>query len=279
MKQRILTAIVGLILMAVVLVFYNTLFFNVAIAVVAAIGVYELIHCAGHAKDTGLLVASLAFALAAPFLKLPGLPDLRTAAILVYVFLIFTILIAKHNTIQIQALCFCGMSAVAVPFSLCSLIYVRDGQMGSGVSGLYYILLIFALAWVCDGGAYFVGRKLGKHKMAPIISPNKTVEGAIGGIVTNILFSILFTLIFVKAAGWDATVNYGSLVLLAVVCSFLGMLGDLSASAIKRQYKIKDFGNLMPGHGGVIDRFDSVLFVAPAFYMVISFLPVLNFVS
>ena len=115
--------------------------------------------------------------------------------------------------------------------------------------------------------------------MAPIISPNKTVEGAIGGIVTNILFSILFTLIFVKAAGWDATVNYGSLVLLAVVCSFLGMLGDLSASAIKRQYKIKDFGNLMPGHGGVIDRFDSVLFVAPAFYMVISFLPVLNFVS
>lgn len=279
MKQRILTAVVGLLVMAVVLVFYNTLFFNFAIAVVSAIGVYELIHSAGHAKDTGLLTVSLLFALAAPFLKLPGLPDLRTAAVLVYVFLIFAILLAKHNTIQIQALCFCGMAALALPFSLCSLIYIRDAQVGEGVSGLFYILLVFALAWVCDGGAYFVGRALGKHKMAPIISPNKTVEGAVGGIVTNVVFAVLFTLVFVKAAGWDATVNYLSLILLAVVCSFLGMLGDLSASAIKRQYKIKDFGNLMPGHGGVVDRFDSVLFVAPAFYMVISLLPVLQFAS
>ena len=108
------------------------------------------------------------------------------------------------------------------------------------------------------------------------ISPNKTVEGAIGGIVTNLVLAVVFTFIYTAVCHLEFPAkNYIPLLILAFICSFVGILGDLTASIVKRQYKIKDFGNLIPGHGGVVDRFDSIFFVAPVIYVFAGFFPIL----
>ena len=121
---------------------------------------------------------------------------------------------------------------------------------------------------MADTGGYFVGRFLGKHKLAPTISPKKTVEGFIGGIVVDIVSLIAAGLIYETwFAGGDIKVNYVLLGIMGAVTAVMGTLGDLSASFIKRSCDVKDFGNIMPGHGGVLDRFDSVMLVAPTVYI------------
>lgn len=125
-------------------------------------------------------------------------------------------------------------------------------------------MLTLCGAWLADSGAYFVGTFLGRHKLCPNISPKKTVEGVIGGVITNGLIFVLLGLGYTKLiATGDVSANYILLFVLGMICALLGLLGDLSASLLKRQTGIKDYGNIMPGHGGVMDRFDSVLFVAP----------------
>lgn len=127
--------------------------------------------------------------------------------------------------------------------------------------GFFYLLLAFLLAWATDIGAYAFGRMFGKHKLAPALSPNKTKEGALGGILSSLVVSVIA---FMIVPGVESTVAQAAI--LGVLASIAGQLGDLVASAIKRQTGIKDFGNLLPGHGGVLDRFDSFLLVAPLVY-------------
>ena len=127
-------------------------------------------------------------------------------------------------------------------------------------------------AWVADGGAYFIGTAFGKHKLCPEISPKKTWEGFFGGLVTTVIFSVIlgfgYELIDELMTGEKHfTVNISLLVMAAVVSTFLGLMGDLIASLLKRQCGVKDFGEIFPGHGGIMDRFDSVLFVAPFIYL------------
>lgn len=130
-------------------------------------------------------------------------------------------------------------------------------------NGRNLVLIPFISAWCADAGAYFIGSKFGKHKLAPSISPKKSVEGAFGGVAGGILGMIIYGIIlhFCKIdVPWIAFIVIGFL------GSFFGLLGDLFLSYIKRDCKIKDFGNFLPGHGGVLDRFDSVLFVVPVCY-------------
>ncbi|MDE6594779.1 MAG: phosphatidate cytidylyltransferase, partial [Oscillospiraceae bacterium] len=142
--------------------------------------------------------------------------------------------------------------------------------------GVCYIVLCLAGAWLGDSGAYFVGtfwKFWEKHKLCPEISPKKTWEGAVGGVLTVGLVFALYAFgyrIVQGYRGYSFEVNYLYLVIMGLVCGVLGIIGDLSASLIKRQYGIKDFGNIMPGHGGLMDRFDSVLFVAPFMMFVLS---------
>jgi phosphatidate cytidylyltransferase len=139
-------------------------------------------------------------------------------------------------------------------------------------------LMIFTLTiiWVGDAGAYFTGTLLGKHKMAPKISPKKTWEGFVGGLICSGLigYAAPFVYEFVYANflnGGEIETNKLFFAITAVICSALGVVGDFSASLVKRQCAVKDFGNIMPGHGGVLDRFDSVLFAAPFMYQVLLF--------
>ncbi|MDR0984478.1 MAG: phosphatidate cytidylyltransferase [Ruminococcus sp.] len=136
--------------------------------------------------------------------------------------------------------------------------------------GLFLLLLALCGGWFADSGAYFVGRKLGtkfiKKRLAPNISPKKTWEGFFGGVVTNMLIFPLIYFVydtFVK----DFDIGYFAVILLGVICAVFGTLGDLLYSALKRKIKIKDFGRIMPGHGGILDRFDSVITIAPVFYL------------
>jgi len=130
----------------------------------------------------------------------------------------------------------------------------------SGENGIYYLLLLLNFSSVCDMGAYFVGVTLGKHKLCPNLSPKKTVEGAIGGIVSSLVVTAILCLCFHKTM-WI-------MLLLTIPFCILGMIGDLFASAIKRAVGIKDYGNLIPGHGGVMDRLDSIIMIAPLMYAI-----------
>lgn len=127
--------------------------------------------------------------------------------------------------------------------------------------GLLWSLFIFGCIWLTDTGAYFSGMLLGRHPLAPSISPNKTIEGAVGGVLVSVLFALGFAFF---SDGW---INYGSAAVLAVVIAVLGQLGDLIQSAYKRMQGVKDSGTIFPGHGGVLDRVDSWLIVFPAIHM------------
>ena len=133
----------------------------------------------------------------------------------------------------------------------------------------YMILAIVCFAWVTDIFAYFVGMLFGKHKLSPHISPKKTIEGAIGGTVFSVLFTIIFCLVYSQIT--DVQFNWLAVVVYSLLCTIIGQIGDLSFSYIKRTYGIKDFGKILPGHGGFLDRLDSLIFIAPLFYMLISF--------
>ena len=135
---------------------------------------------------------------------------------------------------------------------------------GSSPKGAWLVCYIMAMTWTTDAGAFFIGRQFGRHKLAATLSPNKTIEGSIGGIAFAILMGIL----------WGSWIGVPWIhgVVLGVMCGVLGQVGDLCESAMKRDVGIKDFGGIMPGHGGVLDRFDSLLFTAPAcFYYLVAF--------
>ena len=151
-----------------------------------------------------------------------------------------------------------------------SMVIIRytDAALGTGgtaINGKYIYLLAFLGAWVCDTFAYFVGKFFGKHKLIPEISPKKTIEGSIGGMAFTVGAFALYALIVNSA--FDTNLSYVKLCIIGLVLSVVSQIGDLIASSVKRQNDIKDYGNLFPGHGGVLDRFDSVMLTAPTLFI------------
>ncbi len=148
-----------------------------------------------------------------------------------------------------------------VPVMLCFIFLTRSMQRGE-----YLVWLIYIVSWICDTFAYLTGTMFGKRKLAPLLSPHKSVEGAIGGIVGTVIISVLFSFLFLRVYDLKTTGNIMVFVLLGVVGGFVSQVGDLAASAFKRNHDVKDYGKIIPGHGGVLDRFDSVIFTAPMIY-------------
>ena len=151
------------------------------------------------------------------------------------------------------------------------------GMGKTRAGGILLVLFCLGVAWYADAGAYFIGRAFGRHKMAPVLSPKKTVEGAVGGFVISMIISLGSAYIYADVLSYrPGGINYLNMAVVTAACILMSMFGDISFSTVKRQYGIKDFGNLLPGHGGVLDRFDSVLFVCPSFYMLNYLLPILR---
>lgn len=138
--------------------------------------------------------------------------------------------------------------------------------------GVYAVILVFVCAWTTDTGAYFTGKAFGKHKLIPKVSPKKTVEGSIGGVITAALCCVLYLFILNRLGITHMDdLGYISIVILGICASLFSQLGDLVASSVKRDCNAKDFGNLLPGHGGILDRFDSVIYITPVIYYFLAF--------
>lgn len=281
MKQRIISAIIGLAVLAVVMAFYNTILFNFAIMLIGCLAVYEILLATKYVENKALAAICLLFSATVPFLAHSNMKLVVPVICCAFVFSLFILLIAEHKILRIEQMGFAFFISMLVPFSMSTLVLVRD-MFDNAVVSSFYILIALSCAWASDSGAYFAGLAFGRHKLAPEISPKKTVEGMIGGVVLNLIFvlAIFFTYRWaaLRFAGIVLAADYFRLLLLGVIGSVMGVLGDLSASIIKRQCAIKDFGTIIPGHGGILDRFDSVLFAAPTTYLFILFFPILTVV-
>lgn len=274
MKQRILSSVIGLLLLFAALALFSTIVPNIAIALIAALAVWELLHATGCTKNKALCVLSIMFSAAVPFLSFTFMVRHLVLICFAYVAGLFIVFLYHHSTLNIQDVAIAFMFSLLIPFSLTSLLYLRD-RFGTAL-GIFYTMLTFGSAWLSDTCAYFAGRFLGKHKLAPVISPKKTVEGAIGGVLgAMVLVPLVLWLVSLGLAafGMPIQILFPQLICLIPVFSIISIVGDLSASVIKRQFGVKDYGSIMPGHGGVMDRFDSVLLVAPLVFIVCRYLP------
>ncbi len=268
MKTRIIAAVVLLPLLLVVVLVLPSIFTGILFGVLSAIGSYELLWRTGLAKHKRLVLYSGLMAL---FLGIYSSLQLGFAwilvAILAFTAALFAELLISHTQLSFEKVAYAFVAGFMIPLLLTALARIRSGE-----NGQFLILIPFVLAFLSDTGAYFAGRAFGKHKLAPIISPNKTVEGVVGGVFGAIIGMVIYCLVLQHA--FDFQVNYLIAVLYGIMGALAAVFGDLSFSAIKRQTGIKDYGNLIPGHGGALDRFDSMTVVAPLAEAMLLLLPV-----
>lgn len=275
-KQRVISALLGLLLLAVVLFMYQTIALNVIISLISLIGVYEILKSLSYDKNHKyLLVAGVLFAAVVPFFKTPWFQLPVSMVVFVFIVLLVTMLFKHHNTLMLKDIAVSFVMSMAIPMSLSSLLFIRDlyDDNNSAYLGLIYIIFALGAAWFSDTGAYFTGKLFGKHKLAPVISPKKTVEGAIGGIILNVVCFLVLSAAYqaiIGNFGIDIKINYIAVAVIGLLSSPAGMIGDLFFSVIKRQNNIKDFGTIMPGHGGILDRFDSVIMTAPFIFFALT---------
>lgn len=267
MKTRIISGIVMVLILSAILVggAYFPIIITTALAILNVIAVNELLHNAVGIKSrlalnlAGVYSALSVFVLGGYTLKLSGNISNFTAITVVYAVLTAICTLINHESFAIKDI----SSLMAMPIALTYAFSSFEGTLNHA-NGIYYLLLLLNFSSICDTGAYFVGSTIGKHKLCPKISPKKTVEGAVGGIVSSLVVSVVLCLCFGFKAKLLVTL------LLTVPFCILGMVGDLFASAIKRSAGIKDYGNLIPGHGGILDRMDSILMIAPLLFLFIN---------
>lgn len=270
MVKRLLTSFIGLIVFFFVLLFpfgmeikYPNALFAGAVLVITLIAIYELHNAISKKRElmiVGFVMACVIFFGNITHNLLPAIMGI----LVVYLFLS----VVEFGREEVKIVYMLGF-ATAVYSTFISTI--ANIKMEFSV---YATLLPFILAWVTDSGAYFVGCGIGKHKLIPKLSPKKTIEGAIGGIVACVLISLGYVWLLDKSFGVSLFNggDYKKMLVLSFIGSVISQLGDFASSAIKREFNVKDFGNLLPGHGGVLDRFDSIIFVAPFVYYILTLL-------
>lgn len=271
MKQRLLTAVVGISIGILVLCLNNTLIFPLFVSFIAVMAVQEILTVCGCRKFPVHFGMCLLFAAAIPMLT--WFPQVgmvwRMFAASLIVFFMFAGYVADHKKLPFDKLAVMVTVTSLITFSITCLVSLKNM---SEVHGICYVVMALMAAWIPDAGAYFVGTACGKHKLCPDISPKKTVEGAVGGLVVTALVFVLFGIGYKYCMHTfkeiDFDVNYAALAVIMLIAAVISMVGDLSASLLKREYNIKDYGKLLPGHGGVVDRFDSVFFVLPYIMLV-----------
>lgn len=281
MKTRVITSVVGLAVLAGVLALFDTVVFDLVLAAICMLAIWEVFHALGFTpKQRYLLIPVAIIAVMVMLSHTEWVGMAMLPAFMLLVLFLSISMIAHSQTISFEKLGALVYYAGVIILCFYSLVYLKRCLPPETYhsDAIYFILLILCFAWGGDTGAYFAGRAFGKHKLAPIVSPKKTVEGAVGGVFGSILLGILCTAIFSAVAGRNTgillhvkPVYYLALVGMGAISSVLGILGDLFASVVKRQHQIKDYGNIFPGHGGVLDRFDSVMFIAPFVSLVVRF--------
>ncbi len=269
MKTRVIVAVALLPVLLAIVLGLPPVWTAVLVAAMSVIAVWELLHETGLAPQPRLVSYSMVMAAGVSLWSYFGCPPLWAfCALLVYFLLLFGELLAAHAKLAFSALGVCAFGALVVPGCLSALVRILRMEYGK-----FYIMTTFILAFTADSGAYFAGRAWGRHKLAPVISPKKTVEGAAGGVLSVILFMVLYGVIVQNCFGLPF--RYGRAVLYAVLGSAGSIVGDLTFSVVKRQAGIKDYGKLLPGHGGILDRFDSMVVAAPLTEALVLLLPLI----
>lgn len=257
-KQRLISGII-LVLITFVTLYYGGFLTFFVVGAISLIGVFELLRVIQMEKSAlGVIVytGSVLYYL----LLLLGLEQYVMPLALLVLILLIAMYVFTFPKYEISSIAISYFALFYVTVMLSCIYRIRMLS-----DGAYMVVLVFLSAWGNDTLAYCTGRLIGKHKMSPILSPKKTVEGAIGGVIGAGLLGCLYGL-FAKQF---LSVNYNLIVVFGIVCAIGGLIsiiGDLGASAIKRNYDIKDYSHLIPGHGGILDRFDSIIFTAPIIY-------------
>lgn len=272
MKARVLFGVIGFAFVLLALYVLPPVVMAVAISALCVLASFELVHPTGLVKDRWMLrvtlLASAIYALgtsvATLFFAVPSDLLLHVTALFLLVAL-FTCLLRRHDTVHTNEVMAGFFGGLILPYFLLALwrIFAMPG-------GEFLVLLPLVAAWGSDTCALFAGMAFGKHKLAPVVSPKKTVEGAIGGVVGATAIMMLVVFLMNRYAG--LSIHYGGAAIMGAAGAVIGQVGDLSFSIIKRQTGIKDYGHIFPGHGGVLDRFDSVIFVAPVIELVLRLL-------
>ncbi len=263
-RTRLLSGIV-LVILALILIITGEEVLLASTFLISCIGMYELYRVFHIEKSIMAWISYLGVFVFYVNLRLTFVEDAMTIAMGYMILLMFAYVFTypKFEAKHIMA-SFFGFFYVGVMLS-----YVY--QIRSLDNGVYLAFLVFICSWGCDTCAYCVGKLIGKHKMSPKLSPKKSIEGAVGGVVGTALLTALYAYIFHLKMG----IASQQIILLAVIAAIAGlisMVGDLTASAIKRNYDIKDYGHLIPGHGGIMDRFDSMIITAPIIFYLAKYL-------
>jgi phosphatidate cytidylyltransferase len=269
LKTRVISGLIGLALLIGVL-YLGPVVIGIIISLIAAIGLYEFYNSISKVRVNPIKIAGYLSIIPLLLLSIKSM-NLFTVdfnyvigiTLFVIIFICMATIVFKHKSYNIVDVCATLFGTAYVPFLLSFIILIRNMDNGG-----ILIWLIFIGAWGTDTMAYICGRLFGKRKIIPEISPKKTLAGTIGGILGCILLMCIYG--FIVNDFYGLKMAFSGLILLGLLCGVVSQIGDWAASAIKRYVNIKDFGYIMPGHGGVLDRFDSILAVAPIIYFILN---------
>ncbi len=266
MRKRVISGLTGALLVILILFFNQThpAVLNIAAAIISVLAIHEVFCVVGNPAQWLITIPTTIFVACVPLFSC----SLSWSAIwYIYSIWMFSLMLIKPD-IKFISIAKIYTMAILIAASFGYMISLRD--LGES-NGSFFVLLGLCIAWMSDTGAYFCGKIFGKNKLYPEISPKKTIEGFFGGIIVCVI-SVLVTVLGFNALGGEFKINYFLLIIISIIGSLISVLGDLCFSAVKRRCKVKDFGDVMPGHGGILDRFDSVIFVIPYTYMVLKFI-------
>ncbi len=273
--------IIGLIGFLTAVAFDAVALVTVILGAIAATATFEVVRAVGNQSKV-VYAVSCAFSFVSVLFA--GL-DLKLEAagvfISFYVLLLMSLTVFMNKKVTFMHAATAFFASMVLPYAFSAFVKlnnIEDWFAGyTHQEGIYFVGLGFACSWLTDSFAYLVGRKFGKHKMAPVISPKKSIEGAVGGVVITAVFNVLILYLFTVGCKnlydyslfGDSAMKYLYIIPISMVLSLVSMMGDLAASVLKRNFGIKDYSQLLPGHGGIMDRFDSCVFVLPTLYGII----------
>ncbi|MRG85366.1 phosphatidate cytidylyltransferase [Salinibacillus xinjiangensis] len=259
MKERVITAIIALVLF-IPIVIYGGWLLQVVVYGLSSIALFELLRMRKIPTISWASLISLLLLWIVLYqgtvIHLPIVENLAKSELVMFgVLLLLAYMVLKKNTFTYDDIGFILTSILYVGMGFYFFILTRE-------AGIEYLLYVLLIIWATDTGAYFVGRAMGKHKLWPEISPKKTIEGSVGGILLAILVAVIFQIVD------PFPFSLFIVVIVTILASVVGQIGDLVESAIKRHYDVKDSGNILPGHGGILDRFDSLIFMLPFLHFI-----------
>lgn len=271
LKPRLITAAIGipLVLLAVILSELWHPLLSILLGIVTALMIGEYLY--GKKLLNNLLVTIPCMLFGFGMCMLAGSPYMY---ILVFALILieFLVIIIRHEHMAYSDLTYALIGTLVITFGTGSIAFVCQ----KGLSLSFFFVVTFLLPWMADAGGFFVGATLGKHKLCPKISPKKTIEGAIGGVLFCIAAAVGTGFLFQFLITPNLTIHFVPLIIIGACDAVLSIIGDLSFSLIKRSINIKDYGSIFPGHGGMLDRFDSIIFTVPMVLIVNTYLPLLS---